>query len=76
MEDFTIIRINTTDRNLLNTMSDAEERSQIAVLHRLIEAAWNLYVQDHCPHVWQDASTGSGDCVEEHSVCKKCGLLQ
>ena len=34
------------------------------------------YKQARCPHIWEDASTGEGDNVQEHSVCKKCGATQ
>jgi hypothetical protein len=34
------------------------------------------YKQAHCPHIWEDASTGEGDNVQEHSVCRKCGATQ
>ena len=69
-------RISEEAREHLNTLAEEEGVSAAFFMTCLVEVAWSRHVQASCPHVWEDASTGSGDCVEEHSVCQKCGLLQ
>jgi hypothetical protein len=76
MEDFTMVKISVEDRRRLNILSAFKDISQGELLSSMVCHFWTLHVQTTCPHEWTDASTGSGDCVEEHSVCLKCGATE
>jgi uncharacterized protein (DUF1778 family) len=67
---------NTRDAKIIeDAANDARMTVSTFVLWAALEKSKG-FVQAHCPHEWQDASTGSGDCIEEHSVCLKCGATQ